>query len=71
MIFFEITVQRPVGDEPYYLMKNTLIITLLYNKSRKTFFFLYRVSHIRVISEIFVDATQNTNDTGPLIRYFI
>jgi hypothetical protein len=39
MIFFEITVQRPVADEPYYLMKNTLIITLLYNKSRKTFFF--------------------------------
>jgi hypothetical protein len=41
MIFFEITIQRAVGDEPCYLMKNTLIITLLYNKSRKTNFIFF------------------------------
>jgi hypothetical protein len=32
---FEIIIQRGVANEPYYVIKNTLIITVLYNRSRK------------------------------------
>jgi hypothetical protein len=28
-VFFEIIIQRAVGHEPCYLMKNTLLITVL------------------------------------------
>jgi hypothetical protein len=34
-VIFEIIIQRAVGDELCYLMKNTLIITVFYNRSRK------------------------------------
>jgi hypothetical protein len=34
-VSFEIIIQRTMGNEPYYLMKNTLITTVLYNRSRK------------------------------------
>ncbi|CAH1371573.1 unnamed protein product [Tenebrio molitor] len=30
-VIFEIIIQRAVGDELCYLMKNTLIITVFYN----------------------------------------
>jgi hypothetical protein len=44
MIFavsFEIIIQRAVGNECCYLMKNTLKITVLSNRSRKTYFRTY------------------------------
>jgi hypothetical protein len=37
---FDIIIQRAVGYGPCYLMKNTSIITALYNRSRKKTFFL-------------------------------
>jgi hypothetical protein len=33
---FEIIIQRAVGNEPCYRIKHTLIITILYNRSRKS-----------------------------------
>jgi hypothetical protein len=37
-VIFEIVIQWAVGDEPYHLIKNTLIIAILYNRSGKTYF---------------------------------
>jgi hypothetical protein len=34
---FEIIIQRVVGNESCYRVKNTLIMTVLSNRSRKTF----------------------------------
>jgi hypothetical protein len=54
MIFgvsFEIIIQRAVGNEPCYLTKNTLIITVLYNRSRKLVYFLL-ISKDKIIKEI-------------------
>jgi hypothetical protein len=39
MIFavsLEIIIQRVVGNKPCYVIKNSLIITVLYNRSRKS-----------------------------------
>jgi hypothetical protein len=44
MIFtvsFEIIIQRPVGNESCYLLKSTLIIRILCNRSREDCFYIF------------------------------
>jgi hypothetical protein len=40
-VSFEIIIQRAVGNEPCYVIKNTLIITILYNWSLKKIYLFF------------------------------